>query len=437
MGDPLSIAASIAGLSQLAGTAYIQISKYVKHAREARNKVLDLARELRTISGVLQSLSLLAETLDKSEHKTTGLSVTCVSDCEATILKIKVLVDQAQKDFSSGRKRDAVLRSLAFPLSEDTLRELLDDMRRHKETLNMALNADTLQKLLDVGRDQAAIYNSVNVLRFQVKQRFEIETRLEMDDNRRKVLDFFVPVDPQVYLDASRKLRQPATGEWLTKRNVKFLLWQQMDGAKLWLRGIAGSGKTVMCGTVIQEILGLSNESTAICYFFCDYKNPKSHMPENILAAFAAQLARQKDHCFDMLDEYHRELRSTRGVHNAGQLEAQRLESLFGSMASSYDKVFLIVDALDECGNYIDDVTTCLKAVADKNPNINTALFSRDNDGIRDALIGFEEINIAAQSSDLELYIAAEMTRRKEMMESEPETRRKIHDTLVEQAHGM
>lgn len=438
MADPLSISASLAGLAQLAGTVYIGICKYIKAVRNARDKMKDLATEIRTVSGILQNLSLLAESLSDNhpvEARKASLQAAYLDDCRETISKIKALVEKAQKDFESGKKRDAVVRSLISPLSDDHVSQLLKDMRRHRDTLTLALSADTLDKLLEVGHDQGRVNETLQRLHDVVVNRFEIEMRIELDDHRQKVVEFFLRVNPQSNLDTSLRLRQMNTGEWLTIRNTAFRLWQEVPNSKLWLNGIPGSGKTVLSGAVIQEVLNQSCESTAIAFFFCDYKNANSYHPTNILSALAVQLALQNDTCFTILDTYSRKLHPIRGPSLQKEPEVPDLLAVLSEIVSFYTKTFVVVDALDECGSQIVDVRY-LKKFAE-NPNVSIALFSRDEEEIRDELFEYEEIKIAAHSSDLELYIAAEMVKRRELMECEPETRRKIHDALLKKANGM
>lgn len=103
-------------------------------------------------------------------------------------------------------------------------------------------------------------------------------------------------------------------GTWLTE-SPRFLHWLETPCSKLWLTGIPGAGKTVLAGSVIQEALNrsYSNQQVGVAFFFCDYKNSETWETVAILGAVASQLARQKDVAFEILRQYHNDLRPKRG----------------------------------------------------------------------------------------------------------------------------
>lgn len=204
--------------------------------------------------------------------------------------------------------------------------------------------------------------------------------------------------------------------------------------------GIAtGSGKTVLCGLVIETVLQEGDESTAVSYAFCDYKNPDTYLPENIIAALAVQLGQQSEDAFDLLEEYFDIL------HSENQLPMQPslddLLDLIQAMADVYDKVFVVVDGLDECGDHVSRMTQSLKCIANRSNAISTAFFSRKEEDIREELEDeFEHIEVEARTKDLEDYTLAEVNKRKVLKRLEvtnPALYKDILVTLVNDARGM
>lgn len=63
MADPLSVAASIAGLLALADSAFRGVFRYSKAVSSAQDDVKALGTELRSIASVLHGVKLLAETM--------------------------------------------------------------------------------------------------------------------------------------------------------------------------------------------------------------------------------------------------------------------------------------------------------------------------------------------------------------------------------------
>ncbi len=60
MADPLSVAASIAGLLALAEFIVIEGRDFIKDATNAKKEVEDLITEVISLSGVLQGIRLIA-----------------------------------------------------------------------------------------------------------------------------------------------------------------------------------------------------------------------------------------------------------------------------------------------------------------------------------------------------------------------------------------
>ncbi len=64
MADPLSMAASIAGVITLVDTVFVRLVKYTKSAGDAVNEAKAWAAEVNDIGGMLSSLSRLVRALE-------------------------------------------------------------------------------------------------------------------------------------------------------------------------------------------------------------------------------------------------------------------------------------------------------------------------------------------------------------------------------------
>jgi hypothetical protein len=200
-----------------------------------------------------------------------------------------------------------------------------------------------------------------------------------------------------------------------------------------------GSGKTVLCGLVIETVLEQSDDLTAVCFAFCDYKNPDSCLPENILAALAVQLGLQGEEAFDLLEEYFDMLHPDDKLPTQPRLDD--LVELVGCISEIYEKVFIVVDGIDECGDQVARMTRSLRAVVEGSETISSALFSRKEEEIREQLSEeFEHIEVSANVKDLKDYTLAEVSRRKVLKSIErtnPDLYKDILHALVHGAQGM
>jgi hypothetical protein len=189
---------------------------------------------------------------------------------------------------------------------------------------------------------------------------------------------------------------------------------------------------------IIDEMFNLKTSGTA--YYYCTYRDPSSQKPARILGSLVRQLAEGSKEAFLECEEFH-------NLHNpAGRPPSQptekELSELLQRISKHFAEVSLVVDGLDECGAAagIDrtELTRILSEIHDPSAGtIRIAIASRREQNIDVYLTSFEHISIAAMSSDLELYVAAEVTRRGKQIIRDEHIRDEIIETLTNGAEGM
>ncbi|KAJ3543855.1 hypothetical protein NM208_g3357 [Fusarium decemcellulare] len=431
MAEAVALAASIAGLVQLTGSVFKVVTKFCKESKDAPSKAQELATQSRELAGLLENLRLLASSLE-TKNPNCSLKAEHLDTCKQTLDIIRNKLEKAQSDFESSKPTKTFSRRLKWPFSLSDTKDLVVDLANHKATLHLALSADSMDVLLKSLAKQDELHT-------MIERKLSLDTRVQLNTRRKEVIDFFLRVNPQDYLEISRDLRYKTTGTWLTEGDATFQKWKDGSNSKVWLSGIPGSGKTVLCGLVIETVLQDCDESTAVCYAFCDYKNPDTYLPENIVAALAVQLGQQSEDAFDLLEEFYDDLHPEEKLPTQPRLDD--LLRLVQCMADIYDKVYVVVDGLDECGDHVLRMTQSLKSLADRSGAISAALFSRIEEDIRDELEeGFEHIEVEAHTKDLEDYAIAEMNKRKvlkKLQATNPDLHQEILSTMVQGARGM
>lgn len=119
--------------------------------------------------------------------------------------------------------------------------------------------------------------------------------------------------------------------------------------------------------------------------------------------------------------------------------ETKDLIRVVQAMTEKYDRVYLAIDGLDECGSNVVEALQALKKVA-KCRQVSAAFFSRNEPDIMEELGHTQRIEIAAHTEDLELYVLAQMEARKKLGNlavRSPELHEHIRRTLVGGANGM
>lgn len=419
--DPFSISASIAGLVSLADLVFRTATKYVKGVRGSRQEVSDLLDEVKSVSLLLHNLSLVAfelesdsATSETAAEQSNHVKPHHLHGCQKVLKRLETGLTDANTNLESKSSFTRIQRRLKWPFSSTETKEILQEIQRHNQTISLALAADSMSQLRKLLSRQEETSNRVKSLQVTAKQILDIETKIFLDEKRRRVLQLFSRVNPRSEFATVKKLRHPLTGLWLTE-GPEFEEWYSTPNARIWITGIPGAGKSVIAGAVIQECLQRTkiNPGTAVAYFFCNYRDPKSHESSNILASLASQLAQQNETAYKLLEEYYDDLRPEDNL--SADPTAEELIEVICEMCTSYNQVYLIVDGLDECDKQVDATLRDLLALAMTQAHdlINIALLSRDELLIRHQVEDhFYCVEMEARTEDIQIYVASELEHR-------------------------
>lgn len=439
MADPLSVAASIAGLLSLADSAFRGVFRYSKAVSNAQDGIKALNTELRSVASVLHGVKLLAETMETDTQRFSQLRLEHVNSCRSILDEILRRIDRFESGSKSTSRVERAIQSLKWPFSKSRTSEMVTELSHQKSTLQLALQASTMEDLMLCLSNMKVIGDKVDQIHERVES-LEVLTRIHIDGERTSILDFFMIDDPSPNLRTSWDLRQPLTGMWLTE-SPRFRQWLTEPRSKIWLSGIPGAGKTVLAGAVIREALGrLETEpNVGVAFFFCDYKKKTSWEICNILRALAAQLGRQSDSAFEVLKQYHGKIQPRSGVRLTPGVED--LRDLLIRQTEEFDQVLIVVDGLDECGDKAGEVSMMLSEVVQYAATVSMALSSRHEADIKDHLEDdFDHIPIAAHTEDVSLYVGAELEKRidqKRLRLGDAKLKDEIMSRLIDGAKGM
>lgn len=417
MADPISLSASLAGLIALTDAIFRAAFKYAKSAKHAKEEAANLATEAQDLAGVLHRLSLRASALEldsTTDQPHPTLRLHHVISCRRLLLRVEKALAKSTKDFDSQQSRDHVKRALKWPFTSTDTKELMEEIARHKGTLMLALTADSMDALGRCLTTQENLQAQIAALAADVSEASRITTNIEMNERKRRVLDFFMPVDPQRSLAQCLSLRHPMTGTWLIDGD-EFGQWLAVPHSRLWLTGIPGAGKTVLAGAMMAEVLKLGSSSIGAAFFFCEYKDRQTQQSLNIFQVMASQLALQNQAAYKILEEYYKELQP---LHRLGSSPSfWKMRDVLVQMAACFKTVYMIIDGLDECGDNAPDVADALSQAAENETStISLAILSRDEYTICEVLQDtFTRIDIEAQKEDVRLFVATEIATRTQL----------------------
>lgn len=141
--------------------------------------------------------------------------------------------------------------------------------------------------------------------------------------------------------------RQPGTGKWLLESS-EFQTWIKKSPQTMFCPGIPGAGKTILTSVVIDELESRygNDRDVGIAYIFCsfDRHDDQSQKLESLMASILRQLAQVLSPFPKVVKSLHEKHR-IKGTRPSVDEICVALRSILGL----FSRLFIIVDALDEC----------------------------------------------------------------------------------------
>jgi hypothetical protein len=237
-----------------------------------------------------------------------------------------------------------------------------------------------------------------------------VETmRSKLDRNEDlEVLSWLTPIDYGPLQSDFIKRRQEGTGTWMLHTD-EFKTWLEQREKTLFCPGIPGAGKTILAAIVVDHLYDqyASDPTTGIAYVYCNFRRQHEQKPEDLLSSLLKQLAQEQPslpESVKTLYERHNRKR-TRPSFN-------EIEETLRSVAANYSRVFVVVDALDECGVSEGGRQKFLSAIFNIRAKVGANLFttSRINDDIANLFEGVLSFQIHATNEDVERYLDGQMS---------------------------
>ena len=137
--DPLSVAASVAGLVSLTFEISQTVGHYYKAVKGAPKSIQKIQQELSLMGSTLQQLEdlLRGSHMSKSSFAQSSVLTTAVTSCIQTIEKISAKLAPAKADRLSRTKE-----ALKWPFSEKEVEKRLEALRRYTSTFQFSLNVE-------------------------------------------------------------------------------------------------------------------------------------------------------------------------------------------------------------------------------------------------------------------------------------------------------
>lgn len=267
-----------------------------------------------------------------------------------------------------------------------------------------------------------------------LKIRQTVETTAR-DLQHDRILQWLRAPDPSSNHNAARDRHEPATGQWLLKSHY-FDSWIKSDKQLLWLHGLPGAGKTILTSTVIEEVRAryLSEGAFNYAYYYFDFTDEKKQTTAGFLRSTLVQLSRRDTRCFGIIKELY-------DANDCGKDEPSEksLMSALLRILESPQKIYLIVDALDEC-THREILLNVLSQIFNKSLAVNIFVMSRDEADLESTLNSLATSKIAIQNAlvddDIKLYLQSQLLADSQLKKFPASVKDRIKK-LADSADGM
>ncbi|KAF8499924.1 hypothetical protein JB92DRAFT_2677543, partial [Gautieria morchelliformis] len=234
----------------------------------------------------------------------------------------------------------------------------------------------------------------------------------------------------------ARKKRQETTGLWFVQ-GEQFEEWKESPRSFLWLHGIPGAGKTVLCSTIIEEISlhCQSDPSLAVAFFYFDFNN-KDTQPDAVLRSLVVQLSLQCASTPSALAALF-----SRSADGRRSPSPEELMSTLKVLVEGFQIVYIVFDALDECSERNTFLTLLREVVSWGLGSLHLLVTSRKERDIEETLSSLVSHQVHMDDSlvdgDIQIHVSRTLGDDIKFSLCSAGEKEKIKTTLIEGAHGM
>ncbi|KAF2234280.1 hypothetical protein EV356DRAFT_485663, partial [Viridothelium virens] len=397
-----SVGSIIDGTTKLIG--------YINETRNASKDARDFRQDAIEIQSLMFRLKYRLEDPDTSQawlKETTRLEP-LVDNLKDALLDFADEIQPVQGVRKVGRR-------LLWTLKKQDIQPILNRIERLKSLINLVLTDNLLQ------------FCGVKELQGQARRQ-----------RHHAIVEFIAPYDFATKHGSVLSQWQSGTGQWfLDAREYRdWIKSEPRKGNTLWCPGIPGAGKTTMVSVVVDDLQQRfrEDEEAAIAFLYCDYRERETQTLQNMLSSLWRHFVQKR-----LLNNAECETLEKNFLKRNQRPQAAELLKLLYAEMQKYSKVYVILDALDECEK--DHGTRLLKELRAFQPLVRILITSRFPVGEDSALFDTtEQLRIRASTADLTEYVDKRIESEAKLSNSvrkDPSLGQIIADTIAEKAQGM
>ena len=302
-------------------------------------------------------------------------------------------------------------------LAKDT-RDSVENLCRQCQTLNNMLSIDaailgvtTYKEVREARKEQQEWHQAGAEISLVIREGIDESNRRqdnqEQNRERQAILDWLTPVNYATRQSDFVHRRQKGTGQWLLD-SAAFQAWLETENQTLFCPGIPGAGKTILTSIIVDELITrFSNDPTVgIAYLYCNFRQQDEQKAQDLLASLLKQLSEERSSLPDSVKSLYNKHKEKRT-----QPSLDEISITLQSVGAAYARVFIIVDALDECQIYNGYRQNLLSSLFDLQERYRANLFatSRPILSIEKEFEKNSKLEIRASEQDVRRYLNGHM----------------------------
>ena len=269
---------------------------------------------------------------------------------------------------------------------------------------------------------------------------------MQLSASQNEIMQKLYVVDMAAEIESLQNRKDPLLPDsykWILDHHSyqDFVNWQPDAKRLLWVRGSAGKGKTMLLMGIIRELtarLDAFFDEIHLSYFFCQATDSKLNSASAVLRGLIWMLLRQERSLIRYLD-----------VKDYGQnFVADRssfyvLKKMFLEMLNDKNlkRVYLVVDALDECLDQEPGLSQLLALISETKKNVKWLVSSRPEiqPNLHTGEIGSRvdlELNAASVSAAVDAYITHKAEELARLKGYKPDLENEVKSRLEAKADG-
>ncbi|KAL1602368.1 hypothetical protein SLS60_005784 [Paraconiothyrium brasiliense] len=423
--DPLSVTASTTAVLQL-------LNKVLGYLKDVKDASKDRAKCTVEASNIYRLLVDLRSRLEEGSTDARWYTAFRTLGIENGPLdQFRQALEELQTRMTDGGRLQKAGKALVWKFKKEETASILDRIERLKTLVGLALQTDHLSKLSQATKDDT------NFIRTHVPAIQSGVDRIQHDQAKAmhsKIVEWISPTNYPAQQSDTISRRQKGTGQWFLDA-PEFTTWLGKPRGTLFCPGIPGAGKTIVAAIAIDYLLkSVQSSSVGLAYVYCNYKAQEEQGTSSILAAIVKQLVQGQSLKGEPVERLHKQ-HADRGTKPS-------LEEIFDALqevVAMYPKIYVVVDALDECRNNDGTRSQLLARLRDLQVGADVRIMatSRYIPEIEDGFQTAMKLEIRASDEDVRQYIAGQEYRLPRCIRRDPALQTMIQDKLVKAVGGM